>query len=483
MKKNNSTDYFPTIGIESHVQMKTKTKLFAAVKISDSDDKPNSAVSHICFGMPGALPVLNERAIYLGIKAAFALNTEPQVFSKFDRKHYFYPDLPKGYQITQFTQPIILGGSVKIKFDGKTKVINLTRAHIEEDAGKIIHPPGKDYSLVDLNRAGVPLLEIVSEPEIHSPEEARAYAQELNLVMRYADISNADMYLGNMRFDINVSVSKNKSELGTRTEIKNLNSFRSVEKAAEYEINRQIELLSSGKSITQETRGWDDAKQKTFSQRSKEDAHDYRYFPEPDVPPVILDPKMVSKIKAEMPPSAASIRDQLSSIDIEDSAVDTILNELKVGKFMLKIIDRQDPKTAKKIANWLSSDIQGFVADRIFTWGQIKLDEKTMVKLVELVDANTVSSTSAKLILKEMLITPSDPFELAKKLKLIQMSDSDDLLPVVKKVLADNPDAVADLKDGQQKAIGYLIGQIMKDSNGKANPEISKLLIKKELGL
>ena len=295
-KKNSYQDYLPTIGIECHVQMKTKTKLFAAVNISETDEQPNSAVSHICFGMPGALPVLNEKAIYLGVKAAFALNTVPQTFSKFDRKHYFYPDLPKGYQISQFTQPIILGGNVRIKLDGSYKTINLTRAHIEEDAGKIIHPSGKDYSLIDLNRAGVPLLEIVSEPEIHSPLEARLYAQELNLIMRYSGVSNGDMYLGNMRFDINVSLSKDSSKLGTRTEIKNLNSFRSVEKAAEYEIKRQIELLNKGIAITQETRGWDDDKQRTFSQRSKEDAHDYRYFPEPDVPPIILDDKIINDI-------------------------------------------------------------------------------------------------------------------------------------------------------------------------------------------
>ncbi|HUY53488.1 MAG TPA: Asp-tRNA(Asn)/Glu-tRNA(Gln) amidotransferase subunit GatB, partial [Candidatus Dormibacteraeota bacterium] len=314
MKKNNLSSYSPTIGIECHVQLKTKTKLFAAVKISEGENRPNIAVSHICFGMPGALPVLNEQAIHLGIRAAFALNTKPQIFSKFDRKHYFYPDLPKGYQITQFSQPIILGGSVKIRSNGEDKTINITRAHIEEDAGKIIHPTGKDYSLVDLNRAGIPLLEIVSEPEIHTAVEARAYAQELNLIMRYADISNADMYLGNMRFDINVSVSKDPLRLGTRTETKNLNSFRSVEKAAEYEINRQIELLEAGKQIDQETRGWDDAKQKTFSQRSKEDAHDYRYFPEPDVPPIILDQKLIDKIKTNMPVTVLSIRSKLATI-------------------------------------------------------------------------------------------------------------------------------------------------------------------------
>ena len=481
-KKNSYQDYLPTIGIECHVQMKTKTKLFAAVEISETDEKPNSAVSHICFGMPGALPVLNEEAIHLGMKAAYALNTIPQKFSKFDRKHYFYPDLPKGYQITQFSEPIIIGGSVRIKLDGEYKIINLTRAHIEEDAGKIIHPTGRDYSLVDLNRAGVPLLEIVSEPEIHSPTEARLYAQELNLIMRYSGVSNGDMYLGNMRFDINVSLSKD-SKLGTRTEIKNLNSFRSVEKAAEYEINRQIELINKGTAIVQETRGWDDDKQRTFSQRSKEDAHDYRYFPEPDVPPVILTDKMIEHVKSEMPVSVASIRDRFNSLEIEDSAIDTILNEMKVGEFMVGIVDKYDAKTSKKIANWLSSDVQGYVASRIFTWDQIELSEKSLVELANLIDQDKISSTSAKAILKDMLETNESPLKIAEKLQLIQVSSSDDLLPVIRKVLSDNPGAVAELKAGEDKVLGFLIGQIMKQSQGKANPEVSKQLIRKELGL
>jgi aspartyl-tRNA(Asn)/glutamyl-tRNA(Gln) amidotransferase subunit B len=482
MKKNNYQDYFPTIGIECHVQMKTKTKLFAAVNISETDEKPNFAVSHICFGMPGALPVLNEKAIELGIRAAFALNTSPQKFSKFDRKHYFYPDLPKGYQITQFSEPIIIGGSVRIKLDGKYKIINITRAHIEEDAGKIIHPSGKDYSLVDLNRAGVPLLEIVSEPEIHSPAEARLYAQELNLIMRYSGVSNGDMYLGNMRFDINVSLSKDSTKLGTRTEIKNLNSFKSVEKAAEYEINRQIELLEKGTAITQETRGWDDDKQKTFSQRSKEDAHDYRYFPEPDVPPVILTDMMVENVKSDMPASIASIRDKLNILMIDDSAIDTILSEMKVGEFMASIVDKYEPKTSKKIANWLSSDVQGYVANRVFSWDHIELDEKSFVELANLVEENKVSSTSAKTVLRNMLENNEKPLKIAEKLQLIQVSDSDDLLPLIDRVISDNPQAVADIKAGQDKVMGFLVGQIMKESKGKANPEVSKQLIRKQLG-
>lgn len=480
-KKNSYQDYLPTIGIECHVQMKTKTKLFAAVNISETDEQPNSAVSHICFGMPGALPVLNEKAIYLGVKAAFALNTVPQTFSKFDRKHYFYPDLPKGYQISQFTQPIILGGNVRIKLDGSYKTINLTRAHIEEDAGKIIHPSGKDYSLIDLNRAGVPLLEIVSEPEIHSPLEARLYAQELNLIMRYSGVSNGDMYLGNMRFDINVSLSKDSSKLGTRTEIKNLNSFRSVEKAAEYEIKRQIELLNKGTAITQETRGWDDDKQRTFSQRSKEDAHDYRYFPEPDVPPIILDDKIINDIKIEMPPSVAWIRDKFANLEIEDSAIDTILNEMKVGEFMVSIVDNYETKTSKKIANWLSSDVQGYVASRDFSWEQIDLNEKLFVQLADLVEKNKISSTSAKIILKEMIGSKEEPLKIADRLDLIQVSSSDDLLPIIKQVLSDNPEAVSDLKTGEDKVLGYLVGQVMKLSRGQANPEISKKMIREQL--
>ena len=292
------SQYTATIGIECHVQLKTQTKLFAAVGNDAREAEPNTLISHICLGMPGALPVLNEHAVELAMQASFALGVAPQKFSKFDRKHYFYPDLPKGYQITQFDEPVILGGTVHIDVDGKKKTIRLTRAHLEEDAGKTSHPTGKDYSIVDLNRAGTPLLEIVSEPEMHTAAEAKAYARELWLLMRYAGVSDGDLYHGNMRFDVNVSVSKDAS-LGTRSETKNLNSFKSVEKTVEYEIDRQIEVLEKGKEVVQETRGWDDAKQKTFSQRSKEDAHDYRYFPDPDLPPVELTETAIEAVKGK----------------------------------------------------------------------------------------------------------------------------------------------------------------------------------------
>jgi len=292
--------YRATIGIECHVQLKTKTKLFSAVGNDAREAPPNTLVSHIDFGLPGALPVLNEEAIHLATRAAFALGAEPEHFSKFDRKHYFYPDLPKGYQISQFDEPIIAKGAVNIEVDGEEKTIGVTRAHLEEDAGKSTHHAGQDYSLVDLNRAGTPLLEIVSEPDMHTSAEAKAYARELYLRMRYADVSEANLFYGNMRFDVNVSVSQT-NELGTRSETKNLNSFKAVEKAVDYEIDRQIERLEKGQKIVQETRGWDDSKQKTFSQRTKEDADDYRYMPEPDIPPIVIEQSYIDKIKKEMP--------------------------------------------------------------------------------------------------------------------------------------------------------------------------------------
>ena len=316
--------YTVTIGIECHVQLKTATKLFSAVSNDAREAEPNTLVSHIDFGMPGALPVLNEEAVRLSAKAAFALGSVPQPFSKFDRKHYFYPDLPKGYQITQFDQPIVLGGSIVIDVDGVQKTIGITRAHMEEDAGKSTHPAGKQYSLVDLNRAGTPLLEIVSEPDMHSAAEAKAFARELYLRMKYADVSDANLYYGNMRFDVNVSVSKTE-QLGTRSETKNLNSFRSVEKAVDYEVGRQIELLEKGEIVVQETRGWDDAKQKTISQRTKEDAHDYRYFADPDLPPVTLDEAYIEAIRTTMPVLPDEWRKRLLVVGLDRSQTDILL--------------------------------------------------------------------------------------------------------------------------------------------------------------
>ena len=475
--------YEPTIGIECHVQLKTRTKLFAAVANDARDAAPNTLISHICLGMPGALPVLNQQAIRLAMFAAFALGTEPQKFSKFDRKHYFYPDLPKGYQITQFDQPIILGGHVDITLDGQTKRINLTRAHLEEDAGKSTHPGAKDYSLVDLNRAGTPLLEIVSEPEIHSGAEAKAYAHELYLLMRHADVSEADLFYGNMRFDVNVSVSKTQ-ELGTRSETKNLNSFRSVEKATDFEINRQIELLEKGQSIVQETRGWDDAKQKTFSQRSKEDAHDYRYFPDPDIPPVIITNESIADIKKLMPVLPSQLRLRLQELDLDSSCVETLLEEMPAGQLIAGLLDRGcNSKLVKRIANWLVSDVQAMLTGSGTTWKTLKLEPQHLVTLAEMTAANQVSSTGAKVVLAEMLLTGKDPAQIARDKNILQMSDESEIADIVAQVLQANPKGAEDVKNGEMKAVGFLIGQVMKLSKGKANPTLAQDLIKKQLGI
>ncbi len=380
--------YTATIGIECHVQLKTATKLFAAVGNDARDAPPNTLVSHICFGLPGALPVLNKEAIHLASRAAFALNSTPQKFSKFDRKHYFYPDLPLGYQITQFDEPIVVGGSVTINIDGQSKIIGITRAHLEADAGKSTHPAGTDYSLVDLNRAGTPLLEIVSEPDMHSSAEAKAYAHELYLRMRYADVSEANLYYGNMRFDVNVSVSTT-NELGTRSETKNLNSFKSVEKAVDYEIERQIERLEKGEKIVQETRGWDDAKQKTLSQRTKENADDYRYMPDPDIPPVTLTDEYIANIKAEMPALPDDYRQKFQAINIDAKVIEDIIAVPETAKAVWHVLASSSGEHARRVAFWLMQPATDDVDEAAETQS---VDGGALIKLSQLVSANKLSS-------------------------------------------------------------------------------------------
>lgn len=468
--------YNVTIGIECHVQLKTKTKLFAAVGNDAREAPPNTLVSHICFGLPGALPVLNKEAVRLATKAAFALGTEPAHFSKFDRKHYFYPDLPKGYQISQYDEPIIGKGEITIEVDGQPKKIGITRAHLEEDAGKSTHPAGSDHSLVDLNRAGTPLLEIVSEPDMRTSAEAKAYARELYLRMRYADVSEANLYYGNMRFDVNVSVSKT-SELGVRSETKNLNSFRSVEKAVDYEVNRQIEILEQGKKIIQETRGWDDAKQKTFSQRSKENADDYRYMPDPDLPPIVLDQDYIDAIQAEMPELPDDYRAAFSKIDIDAQVIEDIIAVPQTAQLVLRVLRNSKPEHARRIAFWT---MQPATDDVTEAQAEVASDEQ-LIKLSELVSANKLSSTAAKDVLAELRKSGGDPEEIAASKNLLQVSDEGEIAKIVEQVLADNAKAAEDVKNGEMKAIGFLVGQVMKASKGKANPGLAQKLIKQQL--
>lgn len=484
--------YTATIGIECHVQLKTATKLFAAVGNDAREAAPNTLVSHICFGLPGALPVLNREAVHLGMRAAFALGTAPQKYSAFDRKHYFYPDLPLGYQITQFEHPIIRDGEVFIELDGTKKRIGIHEAHLESDAGKSTHPAGKDYSLVDLNRAGTPLLEIVSEPDMHTAEEAKIYAKELYLRMRYADVSDANLYYGNMRFDVNVSVSKT-DELGTRTETKNLNSFKSVEKTVEYEIARQIEALEKGETIVQETRGWDDAKQRTFTQRTKEDAHDYRYFPDPDLPPVELTDDQIEAVRAEMPVMPDEWRERLSGLGLDAAQTATLLEgevEDPSVSYLALIQEVQDNASlAKALPNWFVNLELPLRHDESVTPNAELTNQGRLAAyrgVHELVAAKKLSSSNAKILLTKLLTSKEqvqDVAAFAKQHNLIQESDEGAIIKIVDGVLAANPKAAEDVKNGEMKAIGFLVGQVMKQSQGRANPQLAQELIRKQLGL
>jgi aspartyl-tRNA(Asn)/glutamyl-tRNA(Gln) amidotransferase subunit B len=476
-------EYIPTIGIECHIQLKTKTKLFAAVSNDARHAEPNTLISHICLGMPGALPSLNEKAVELSCKAGFALGVRPQKFSKFDRKHYFYPDLPKGYQISQFSDPIVIGGQVDIEVDGEKKKIGVVRAHLEEDAGKTTHPAGKDYSLVDLNRAGTPLLEIVSEPQIHSATEAKAYAQKLYLLMKYADISDVDLYHGNMRFDVNVSVSKDPKRLGTRSETKNLNSFKAVEKAVEYEVKRQTELLERGKEIVQETRGWDESKQKTISQRGKEEAHDYRYFPDPDIPPLNLSDSYLDNVKESFDKKNFYVtRKKLEEAGhLSKADLDNLFNNPEAVDFAVAVIGRKDakPGAISKLFDWLINVLPSFIDDfSVLT--EDKIDGLLVLAVAS--DENKLVSTKAKEGVKRFF--EDESFDVSKFISSNQVvSDEGEIEKIVKQVIGENKQAAQDVSNGEMKAIGFLVGQVMKESKGKANPSLAQRLIKKQLGV
>lgn len=476
--------YYPTIGVECHVQLKTKTKLFAGVDNDAREAAPNTLISPLCVGMPGTLPVLNAGVIPLSIKAGLALRATIAEVSHFDRKHYFYPDLPKGYQITQYERPIVENGTVEAPLlDGSFVTVRIERAHLEEDAGKSSHPAGVDYSLVDLNRAGTPLLEIVSAPDLHTAEEARAYAHELYLLMKYAGVSDVDLYHGNMRFDVNVSVSSDAKKLGTRSETKNLNSFKSVEKAVDYEIKRQIELLERGQKVIQETRGWDDAKQKTLSQRTKEDAHDYRYFPDPDIPPVLVSAALVGEIAQDMPLLPASLREQFGELGLDSAQTAILIEDPEIASIVRVTMEQHDNNTAKTIANWCIGELTKLVADQKIMWSNVHAALPELVTLSSMQNENLVSSTAAKELILDVVMYRKDPQKLAKEKDLLQVSDEGELVMIIERVLSENTQAAQDVRNGEMKAIGFLVGQVMKASAGKANPAVVQQLIKKQLGV
>lgn len=476
-----SQEYIPTIGIETHVQLATKSKLFCSCNNDAREAAPNTLICPVCSGLPGTLPVLNHQAIRLALRAGLALKGKLAETTSFDRKNYFYPDSPKGYQITQMDRPIVGPGKVEFPFNGDVMSVEITRAHLEEDAGKLTHPSGADYSLVDLNRAGTPLLEIVSEPQLHSPAVAKAYAQELHSLMRYAAVSEANLFYGNMRFDVNVSVAP-AGELGTRSETKNLNSFKAVERAAEYEIKRQIELLEKGQKVVQETRGWDEAKGKTFSQRSKEEAHDYRYFPEPDLPPVVVTTAMVDEAKAVMPILPNQLRAMISSHGVALIDQEILIAEPLLSTLFLAASEGLDTPHAKRIAGWLVGEVQRMLADQTIKPGELSnIAAARLVELSAMVADAKLSSTAAKQVLVELINTGDDPEHIAARLDLVQVSDSGALDSIVDEVIAANPKAVADYQAGQENAHKFLIGQVMKASRGQANPPMVGDILKKKL--
>ena len=481
-------DYEMTIGIECHVQLATKTKLFSTADNDARDKEPNTCVTPIDFGLPGMLPVLNREAVNLAIKAGKALNAPIARVSRFDRKHYYYPDLPKGYQTTQMYQPIILAGYVDAPMDdGSIVRVRIHHAHMEEDAGKLTHFNG--YSLVDLNRAGTPLIEIVSEPDIHSAAAARAYATELYRLMTYAGVTHGDLYYGNMRFDVNISVAKKGSNvLGKRAEVKNLNSFRSVERAAEYECKRQIDLLERGERMIQETRGWNDDKQITTSQRSKEDAQDYRYMPDADIPPIVLTDEEIERIQAEVPMLPGEYREKWAELGLDKSVINSLLANQNYARVITEIQEKSGDNTAKRVAHWFSSALiaegSGSEADEtpVDNVGMyVSIDDLTA--LAEMTEKAEISSTNAKELFNELLGGARDPRALAEKQHMLQVSDEGAIGAIVDEVLADPASAasIADIRAGKDKAIGYLVGQVMKKSKGQANPGLAQKLIREKL--
>lgn len=496
--------YEMTVGIECHVQLATKTKLFSAADNDARDAEPNSRVVAIDYGLPGMLPVLNWGAVELAVRAGRALGSEISLHSHFDRKHYIYPDLPKGYQTTQMYKPIIGAGVVHVPLDdGSTVAVRIHHAHLEEDAGKLTH--FSDHSLVDLNRAGTPLIEVVSEPDIHTAAEARAFATELYRLMTYAGVTHGDLYHGNMRFDVNVSVAKKgSSELGTRAEVKNLNSFRSVERATNYEFNRQVDILERGEAVVQETRGWDEDKQLTVSQRSKEDAQDYRYMPDPDIPSIVLTPQEVNEIQASMPKLPPEYRQSWQFLNLDGAVMDVILSHQSVAELIdalasvvydedalnrdyldeLQVDAQVFQKLVKRICNWFAS-----TPDEQMEFDKVAngfVGPRRLAQLALLVEENKLSSTSAKEIFLHLFDDDSQgkmPEQIAKDKNLLQVSDEGAIAAIVDEVLTDpaSEKAVADIRAGNDKAIGYLVGQIMKKSRGQANPSLAQKLIRERL--
>lgn len=491
-------NYKPTIGLEIHAELKTNSKMFCGCKNDPDEKRPNYNICPVCTAQPGSLPVANEEAIKKVIKTGLALNCKIAENSKFDRKNYFYPDLPKGYQISQYDQPLCEGGYLEGPKGYPGKKIRITRIHLEEDTGRLLHPEGENYSLVDLNRAGIPLMELVTEPDITSGKEAREFAQDFQLILRYLGVSSADMEKGQMRVEVNISLSKT-SKLGVKVEIKNLNSFKVVEKAIDFEIKRQQEILEAGDKIVQETRGWHDKKEITFSQREKEEAHDYRYFPEPDLPPMHFDEKFIEEIRGTIPELPEQKRERfikeygLDQASVELFTVNKDLSEYfeKSASELREWIEAESDKTLKKpefkkivklASNYLISDIQGLLGSKQFVETEFKITPENFAEFIKMIYREEISSKVAKMVLSDMFNTGSDPSSIIDGNNWGQMKDEGEMEKIVKEIISKNPKAVEDYKAGKQNVLQFLAGQVMAASRGTANPDKVQKLLKQILG-
>ena len=467
------------IGLEAHVQLSTETKLFSRASTSFGEE-PNTNVNLVDCGLPGVLPTVNKNAFYKAIRFGLAVDADINQTSLFDRKNYFYPDLPKGYQITQMELPIVSGGKVEIEIEGAKKIINLTRAHLEEDAGKSIHE-GMAGTGVDLNRAGTPLLEIVSEPEISSAKEAVAYMKALHQIVTFLDVSDGNMSQGSLRCDANVSVrKKGDEELGTRTEIKNINSFRFIEKAINYEIERQIDVIESGESVTQETRLYDSIKNETRPMRSKEFANDYRYFPDPDLLPVMISDEEIEEIKATFPemPKDKFVRYQ-SEFNIPENDAQIISSSKNLATFFEECME--NAKDAKLLSNIIIGDISSLLNKENIEITDSKLSTKNVSELVNLVTEGVISGKIAKTVLEETWDSGLSPIEIVESSGLKQIDDDDEIERIIDQIISEHPDQVSAYKGGKDKLFGFFVGQIMKATQGKANPASANKILKDKL--
>ena len=484
------------IGLEIHIELNTRSKMFCSCANDPNERHPNYNICPICMGHPGTLPVINQEAVRKVLKTGLALGCRISEYSKFDRKNYFYPDLPKGYQISQLYQPLCKDGFLEIN----GKKIRIREVHLEEDTGRLVHPEGTDYSLVDFNRAGIPLMELATEPDINSAKEARKFAEELHLIMHYLAVSDADMEKGQMRVEVNISLSKEEGKLGTKVEIKNLNSFRSVERAIEHETERQATLLKAGKKIIQETRGWNDVKGITFSQRKKEEAHDYRYFPEPDLLPLHFTDKTIQEIRAEIPELPWAKRERFKKeYGLEPQEIEIFVRQESLGIYFEKAVSElarwvedidlknkvsgeEYLKLAKLCTNYLITDLQGQLKGASVDDQDFKITPENFAEFISLIYKGEISSKIAKIVLEEMFRTGADPSHIIQEKGLIQVVNKDEIEKIVKEVISKNQKAVEDFKSGKSASFQFLIGQVMAATQGKASPDAVNKILKDALG-